>query len=431
MSEPSARVSATVVNERSANGTTSYAIAFDLLNDIKVDIPGPFGPGTIGEIESDLLDIALSVHFLERDQRKKAFTNRVRQIDARLPVRRPEFWELNRDRIVELLRFMGGCDWSISFVSSSVPVRTAAAVVEAPARSVALNSGGMDSTCGLASLVADVKDIRLASFYTLNSKIQRSLADKLGFESPSRMRAVWKDRSERRGNGALSYRSFLFLTFGAIVAKSFQAGQLLQFENGVMARAVPPAASYFTTRHAHPKTHRLFNELLAAADIDVKVENPFMSMTKGQEVEACRTKLSSKTDDLLKQTDSCWYFHYQRVPVRYGPGTISKEPRRHCGICVPCLVRRAAFGDGNYVFDPMRPPKAATGAQSDQRNFTYNLDALRGFSHIALDTTNGPEFRRALSRNGIDVDQETGSWSDLQQLYSRFAREFLSRFPEK
>ncbi|MBY5731499.1 hypothetical protein HFO26_14550 [Rhizobium leguminosarum] len=429
MTDPSAPVSASVLTERTANGSNPYQIAFDLERDLKIDIPGPFGSERIGYVESDLLDIAIAVHFLERDQRKKAETNRVRQIKARLPVRNPSFWSSRSAPLVELLRFMGGCDWAVDFVQSSAPVRGATKTLSSTAHTVVLNSGGMDSTCGLSGIVSEAKDVRLASFYTLNSRIQRSVAETLGFEEPARMRAVWRERSERRGNGALSYRSFLFLTFGMVVARSFGARRLLQFENGVMARAVTPAASYFTTRHAHPKTHRLFKEWLGSAGIDLEIENPFKDMTKGEEVDSCRRDVGAGANALLAETDSCWYFHYLRVPVRYAPGVIEKEPRRHCGVCVPCLVRRAAFGDKDYVFDPVQPPRLeAKGVTVDSRNFTYNLDALKQFSLIVSKTQNAPDFRRAMSRNGIDIDPESGTWEQLHALYGRFAREFLSQF---
>jgi len=425
MATRSAPVTATVTTERAASGESDYLIDFDLTHDVKIDIPGPLGPQPLDDIASDLLDIALAVHFLERDQRKKAETNRVRYVEAKLPVRHPEFWAPLADRLVALLRFMGGHDWSVRFTKSRADIHVADATAKGKCSRVALNSGGMDSTCGLSGLLKDAAGVRLASFYTLNSTIQRGIAQELHFQEPSRMRAVWRERHSRRGNGALSYRSFLFLSFGAIVARSFGAPKLLQFENGVLAYAVAPAASYFTTRHAHPKTHRLFCEFVSAAGFKIAVENPFLDMTKGEEVETCRKVLGrTRADVILARTDSCWYFHYPRVPVRYGTGTISKDPRRHCGICIPCLIRRAAFGDSNYTFDPRSPPVINV----DPRNFTYNYDALRAFCALLMQAGNGPEFRRAMNRNAIDVDPETGDWEKLQQLYRRFAGEFVARF---
>jgi 7-cyano-7-deazaguanine synthase in queuosine biosynthesis len=425
MARSPAPLSATVVTERSASGRDDYEIAFDLTRDLKIDIPGPLGPRPMDDVASDLLDIAMGVHFLERDQRKKAETNRVRLVKVKLPVRNLDLWKPLADPLCDLLRFMGGYDWRVEFVESRAQIYKADSIAEHDCSKVVLNSGGMDATCGLSTLVDDAKRLRLASFYTLNSKIQRHIAEDLGFVEPSRMRAVWRNRSERRGNGALSYRSFLFLSFGTVVARSFGATELLQFENGVMARAVPPAASYFTTRHSHPKTHRLFREFVTAAGFEIAIDNPFGSLTKGQEVAACRRALKpARANRLLALTDSCWYFHYQRVPVRYGRGVIPKSPRRHCGICMPCLVRRAAFGDSDYVFDPCAPPQGKV----DARNFTYNYRALQAFCRIVMQTRDGPEFRRALSRNGIAAGPETGTWDELQQLYKRFSGEFLRAF---
>src|SRR5260370_37965008 len=86
----------TVHNERAIGGKSSYKVNFDLGSDIKFHFPGPVGPQGVDTITSDLLDIALSVVFVERDLRKLALTNRVSSIDIKIPVREVRNWTAHR-----------------------------------------------------------------------------------------------------------------------------------------------------------------------------------------------------------------------------------------------------------------------------------------------------------------------------------------------
>src|SRR6476646_6298311 len=140
-----APVRAVVTNERAIDGSSQYVVSFDLAKDVQFTFPGPTGTTGVTPIISDLLDIALAVSFVERDLRKLALTNRVRSIHIELPVRTPSQWQEKTTTLNELLSFMGGHQWCVSFTESSLPIRTADLISRTAKKQVALHSGGMDS----------------------------------------------------------------------------------------------------------------------------------------------------------------------------------------------------------------------------------------------------------------------------------------------
>ena len=72
-------------------------------------------------------------------------------------------------------------------------------------------------------------------------------------------------------------RAFMFLSIGAVVAHSWAAETLFQYENGVLAAAVPPSGLFVPTRHAHPEFHSRMGRLLEAVlGCRLRIENPFL-----------------------------------------------------------------------------------------------------------------------------------------------------------
>ena len=426
-SRGAAPVAAIIQNERAIDGKDSYSVRFDLQNDIKFHFNGPLGRYGPDCETSDLLDIALSVMFVERDLRKLALTNRVSRIDLTVPVRQVSNWASRRSTLEDLLRFMGGHDWHLAFEKSSLPLRAAKTQVQEPKKLVVLHSGGMDSACGLGTLLSDASSTQLVSFYTSQRPVQEQIATDLRFATPSQLYATWQDKKSKRGRSAFAYRSFLFLSLAALVARSFGASSILQFENGFMAASVPPCANYFVTRHAHPKYHRLFNELLDQMSLPFTVENPFRWKTKRQAVVEFREAVGSraKADRILGMTQSCWFYSFYQFHSRFKRERIKKNPHQHCGLCVPCLVRRVAFRDDDYSLDPRTPPAYV----KDKGNVSYNYDAYLAFCNLVQANRETPEgLRRALLRFGIILDPEAGPWESLHPLLVQFSREFIAAF---
>lgn len=89
----------------------------------------------------------------------------------------------------------------------------------------------------------------------------------------------------------------------------------------------PARIGSLSTRTTHPVFLGLFKELLEAAELRVNVRNPYQLKTKGEMLRECRDQ--AFLQKYAAETTSC--------------GRFARNGWRHCGRCLPCLIRRAAF----------------------------------------------------------------------------------------
>ena len=181
---------------------------------------------------------------------------------------------------------------------------------------VALFSGGLDSTSGLATLAGEPQNTLLVAYYTLNRTKQLRIAEQLGFRHFVQVNSEWAvAKSAGRIGGQFLYRSFMFLSLAAVFAGATRAPSLLQFENGPLALSVPPLDIYRITRHAHPLVHLHFANLFKLITRrSLAVTNPFLAMTKGEAVSLLRKHLSQADfKAVIGETESCWYLSSRAI----------------------------------------------------------------------------------------------------------------------
>lgn len=286
----------------------------------------------------DLLSIALSVIAsdlaVRRDESPDGWT---REIDLQVAVSDPGMWNAQRALLEEQLRFLTTDLWNLSFANGGfrpAPPDTPRIPLE---DCVALLSGGVDSLVGAIDLVSrHGKRPYLVSQVAQGDKQKQALfASKIGgglnhlqlnhnADSPGT-----NERSQRA-------RSIIFFAYAVLLATSLNCyhddSEVTAYvcENGFVSINVPLTSSRLgslSTRTAHPVYMELFQRLLDATDLRVRLENPYQFMTKGEMLAGCSDQV------LLKKTahlaTSCSRF------ARFG--------YHHCGRCVPCLIRRAAF----------------------------------------------------------------------------------------
>lgn len=127
-------------------------------------------------------------------------------------------------------------------------------------------------------------------------------------------------------------RSLAFYAF-AVLAASRIAGAPVQVfipENGFICinpPLVPGRVASLSTRTTHPLFIAELQALLEGLDIGVRLELPYRFKTKGEMLRECvdQTLLST----LAADSTSC--------------GRFRTYNRKHCGRCVPCMIRRASF----------------------------------------------------------------------------------------
>lgn len=406
-------------------GKRTQDIVFDIGNDIAVGVHGePLGPHGITETGADLIDLAMAIYQIERSLSGFRGGNRPVQYNLSIKLRRPELWQGKAiEKIRELLYLQGNAIWNINILSSSmapVPPHKKHESGMNEISQITLFSGGLDSTCGLATLLNSSKITQPVSFYSRQKKLQIDITRELGFTTP-----VQFSRKTRMnpGSGRRSYyRSFLFLSLAAVAAFSWDVRKILQFENGVLATAVPPGDAWFMTRHAHPILHKLCEELFDTLfGGEWIIENPALFMTKRElYLEACDTLGQTKAQELAQKTETCWFFNSPTIPG----GT--KNNNQSCGVCIPCIIRRTALRDDQYAIDLC--------GDKDKRNdkrLGLNFRSYYGLASDILRTRNNPyEFYTILPDITRQLIAPIGKLrlDDLQNLFIRFSHEFIETF---
>jgi 7-cyano-7-deazaguanine synthase in queuosine biosynthesis len=385
---------------------------------------GPIGPQPMSAAIGDILDIAAVVYRSERLIPRRSASNPNVRYELVVPVSDPDLWRGKPGgTLEELLGFLGMAEWTVQFVQRPRRARryAVAAPVERSVARVALLSGGLDSTSGVGAGLVSASDTQLCSFYTRQRTLQAQIAASLGFPAPTQ----WRLQGGAGRGRSFYYRSFLFLALAAATADTFGAREIVQFETGILAGAIPPVPSLAMTRHAHPRLHRLFAQLLRSVLGDQwRILNPLWQMTKRQAVEAMRRNMSAqKAEAVVAATQSCWNLS---APHVFGVRRFDRQIKRanqQCGVCVPCIVRRTALPQERFAFDLRRPavrnhPKLS----AHFLEYAEFLSAIRAAPELS-------ELRRILPAEALDLIDD--GWTDLAALdvlLRRFAQEFFATF---
>ena len=120
-----------------------------------------------------------------------------------------------------------------------------------------------------------------------------------------------------------------------------------------------------------------FNELLQGLGIKTSLENRYRHMTKGQMIASSSDKPFIAKE--ARNTMSC----SAPTKYRFAKDKSLRKPQ-HCGHCVPCLIRRAAFlaglgkDDKSYTIPNLKARTLNTNkAEGDHvRSFQYALAKL-------------------------------------------------------
>lgn len=421
----SARVRCEIRGLRRAFGTRRVEFAPGTDLSLKAGFVGPRG---LSPAAADLLDVAMSVYWIERSLPGRQSTNAPETFSLHIALREPDRWtEEARAALADALHAMGNAEWKIHVTQArgAPPL-----VVErhededlGRIRRVAMLSGGMDSACGAATLRPGKDEVRLVSFYTRQKAVQCWIAQELGHDPPVQF-TLQRGRQAGRGR-SFHYRGLFFLSIAAAVAESYGARELVQFENGILASAVPPSPAWRMTRHAYPPVHRslerLFNLLFGD---EWKIVNPFFQFTKREALAAAEHEVGAETmNRVLTKTDTCWYHWSNRVPGEEKENR-KKRPGIACGVCIPCIVRWTARPDEPTSYDlsseAVREMEVLGRAFRSYAGFLSEL-AGAGDDEGAVYRALPPAGRELLWLNVMTLPE-------LGRLFRTFAGEFFESF---
>ncbi|RBO53037.1 hypothetical protein DSD19_11275 [Rhodovulum sp. BSW8] len=276
-----------------------------------------------------------------------------REIDLYVPVSAVAAWTESTGSIESMLRFLSGDRWRVFFHDRTKRTRTLAV---APKRlaidgltKVSLLSGGLDSLIGAVDLLSGSERPLFVSHYwdSETAKAQAYILDRLenrfGKEAFKSLRVrlgfdkhhLTTGETENTQRG----RSFLFYSLATLAASAIDGRTTVDIpENGLIALNVPLDPLRFgalSTRTAHPHFIASMQRLIDALTLDVELNNPYRHMTKGEMVANCADK--SFLEKIVANSMSC----SSPAKARY-----KKLSPRHCGYCVPCLIRRASLEVG-------------------------------------------------------------------------------------
>jgi hypothetical protein len=194
----------------------------------------------------------------------------------------------------------------------------------------------MDSLVGAIDLVDQGrKPILVSQRASGDSDRQRAFAAALGSEL-AHIQLSHAARPPGAAERSQRARSIVFLAYGLLVAATLRASSpetrvdLVVPENGFISMNVPLTnlrIGSLSTRTTHPYFLQQIQNIWDAVGLEIDILNPYQFRTKGELLVQCRRQ--DLLQKLASRSTSCGRFG------RYG--------YKHCGRCIPCLVRRAAF----------------------------------------------------------------------------------------
>lgn len=303
------------------------------------------------DMANDLLSAAVSVFTADtRIPRSFSDDDWTRQFVLHLPVADKKRWKASSGTLCDMLSFLTGDEWEVLFrkrASLGLEVNNSGRSTD-PTKAVTLFSGGLDSFAGVVDLLENNKKRKVilvghyadgstsapqTSAFTFLRK-QKKYSERVDFcqffvRPPASITGL-KEPSMRS-------RSLLFLSLGVLVANSCGKGvPLVVAENGFISLNVPltrPRAGSLSTRTTHPHFIAMFRRLLESLDVPTVLDLPYRFVTKGEMFKRCRNRRVLRSGYGL--TMSCAH----PTACRWSGGDVTK----HCGYCLPCLVRRASL----------------------------------------------------------------------------------------
>lgn len=362
----------------------------------------------------DLLSVALSVVVADSAAKRNASPDGwTRELELDVALRNPEQWETHADSLASALAFLTTDRWQFSFREGGIAPEPPKKPHMRSADAVALLSGGLDSLIGAIDLTAQGKKLFAVSQTVRGdaakqdryARIIGGVIDHLQVNHNASIRRGSKETSQRS-------RSLIFLAFGVLAATAterYAQGESVPLyicENGFIA-INPPLTNArlgsLSTRTAHPEFLGRMQQLLDALDVRVHIENPYAARTKGEMLRDCSDR------ELLSReavgSTSC--------------GRFQRFKYTHCGRCVPCQIRRAAFlaagmdDTTEYVYENLGQVGEEYAAFDDVRSVAMarltaaedGVDRWIGSSLSSPYVTNRQELRAMLQRGLSELDQ--------------------------
>jgi len=341
-----------------------------------------------------------------------------RDIEVEFPVNNLSVWRGKEEKFKQILDFLTGDNWEISFreiedVNLFQPRTNRRKIPSYDSNSikcVSLFSGGLDSLIGVVNELEKLRNnerILLISHFDSKSPgpngDQRKLLRHLMIQYPNKIYWIQSklalSRIDSDGNRVTienNYRSrsLFFIGLGSYLSPT---DDLIIPENGTISinyPLTPSRVSSLSTRTTHPYVLKNTQQLLVDLGLPSTIHNPYTFKTKGEMFVECTNQ--TFLQGIFQDSVSCGKRgRKQNWEVKIGI--------QECGICMPCIYRRAALNKagldnenqyGNFI------------TKANSRNYSKDLPALINYlrKDISLE-----KMKRDLLVNGniaiIDLEQ--------------------------
>lgn len=346
----------------------------------------------------DLLNIGLNIYAIDQIVSREidGFQNWSRHFVLHAPVHNLTEWESIKNDFENLLSFLSGDKWEISFRQHTKVIFSNRRRINNPNKLeiVSLLSGGLDSYIGAINLLESGKKVAFVSHYkggTAEKSAQDTLyniSENTYKKNPHQHHQFFIQPNQKHSlankEDTSRCRSIIFMVLGIALANSLGDNLKVNVpENGFISLNIPltpTRLSSHSTRTTHPFYMGLFNKILNALNIKVELNNPYRFKTKGEMILECSNKEIIKSN--FKTTVSC--AHPDRARWE------GKTPGMSCGYCTPCIIRRAALKkaglmENDYVIDILNDPPPPTGKKGrDLRAFKLSIERFKKLNHLSL-----------------------------------------------
>lgn len=307
----------------------------------------------VNKVSSDVLDFFLftsAIYGIDRFIRRRRYSvdGWSRDFQINFPVRNVSIWNSGKEQIEKMLSFLTGDYWSLDFhqYKLDLPDTPLKKEFEDAFSKVHLFSGGLDSLIGALDHLKSKPSEKIILVSHYDKKMggpKRDQADLLNLLNPiygnqyvnvPSINVSLEKSAIGKTETTLRSRSLLFCGMALLIAQSKQIQQIIVPENGSVSLNFPLSSSRrsaCSTRTTHPEVLLALNEIWSKWGLKTLLYNPYEFKTKGEMVAKCADQ--TNLIKLLDVSNSCG----KRGHRAHWEGTGS-----HCGVCMPCVYRRAS-----------------------------------------------------------------------------------------
>jgi hypothetical protein len=255
-----------------------------------------------------------------------------RKIDLTVSLCEATVWTAQKTSLEKMLRYLTGDFWSLTFLPVDSPmIKQRHKPVQIKNDYVCLLSGGVDSLVGAIDLVVDGSNpLFVSQMVRGDAEHQKQFAAAFGKDNQFQ----WSIGKLSREEGSTRARSIMFFAFAALSACALKTNgervKIVVPENGFISLNTPLDTNRIgslSTKTTHPIYMAMLQEIWDAIGINAELVLPYKCKTKGEVLKECKNQALLKR--LVFDSNSC--------------GKYQRHNLQQCGVCVPCLVRRAAF----------------------------------------------------------------------------------------